>query len=141
MKKRIVAALASVLISKTPVLAQTAIEMNQTLDQLFGEHKPYADFLTRLQKAIAASDKESIAELIDYPLQIKIGGKAVKIKDKQHFVTDYDEVITQTIKDVVAKQTYATLFVNWQGAAIGDGKIWFSSVGKNKKIRVTAIND
>jgi hypothetical protein len=50
------------------------------------------------------------------------------------------------VKGAVAKQTYATLFANWQGVSIGDGEIWFSGICSNEAckqqtVRITAIND
>ncbi|MCR5857319.1 hypothetical protein [Mesorhizobium sp. J428] len=45
------------------------------------------------------------------------------------------------MKSSVAKQTYATLFANWQGVCIGDGEVWFSGVGDANVIRITAITD
>lgn len=140
MRKLLVAALAGLLLS-SPVFAQSAADMDKSLDQLFGAHKPYAEFFTKLQTAIAASDKATVAGLVDYPFQARIGDKAVKIRDAAHFIADYDRVITAKVKAAVAKQTYATLFANWQGVMIGDGEIWFSGIGDGKQVKITAIND
>jgi len=79
--------------------------------------------------------------MVDYPFQARIGGKAVKIRDAAHFVSDYDKIVTAKVKQAVAQQTYAGLFANWQGVSIGDGEIWFSGVGKDNKVKITAIND
>lgn len=119
--------------------AQSAAETNETLDTLFGSHAPYQQFFETLQKAIAAGDKKTVALMVDYPFRARIGGKAVKINDAVHFATDYDKIITLRVKQAVTRQTYQTLFVNWQGVAIGDGEVWFSGVGDT--IGITAIND
>lgn len=140
MKRLLVSALAVLLLS-SPVFAQSAADMDKSLDQLFGAHKPYAEFFTKLQTAIAAGDKATVAGLVDYPFQARIGDKAVKIRDAAHFIADYDRVITAKVKAAVAKQTYATLFANWQGVMIGDGEIWFSGVGDGKQVKIIAIND
>lgn len=126
--------------------AQSAAEVNSSLDSLFGDHKPYEQFFTKLKKAVAEGGKETVASMIDYPFQARIKGKAVKIRDQKQFVADYDQIITSKVKDAVAKQTYATLIANWQGVMIGDGEIWFSGICNdatcNKStIRITAIND
>jgi hypothetical protein len=126
--------------------AQTAGEVNQSLDQLFGDHKPYQAFFAKLQKAVADTDKATVAGLISYPFQARIKGKAVKIRDAQHFIADYDKVITAKVAGAVAKQSYATLFANAQGVMIGDGEVWFSGVCsdsscKQQTIQITAIND
>lgn len=141
MKKILIAAFTGLLALSSPSFAQSAADVDKSLDQLFGEHKPYADFLATLQAAVASDDKKGVAGLVDYPFQARIGGKSVKIKDADHFVADYDKVITAKVKAAVAKQTYATLFANWQGVMIGDGEIWFSGVGDGKQVRIIAIND
>lgn len=140
MKRLLVAALAVLLLS-SPVFAQSAADMNKSLDQLFGAHKPYAEFFAKLQAAIAAGDKATVAGLVDYPFQARIGDKAIKVRDAAHFIADYDRVITAKVKAAVAKQTYATLFANWQGVMIGDGEIWFSGIGDGKQVKIIAIND
>lgn len=125
----------------SPSLAQTAGETNQTLDTLFGSHAAYQQFFDKLQKAVGTSDKQTVASMVDYPFRARISGKAVKINDAAHFVADYDRIITNKVKQAVAKQTYPTLFANWQGVSIGDGEVWFSGVGESNTIKITAIND
>lgn len=120
--------------------AQTAAEVDQQLDELFGEHKQYRTFLEQLQRAVAADDKQAVAAMIDYPFAARINGKAVKIRDPKHFVADYDKVITPKIREAVAKQRYEDLFANWQGVMIGDGEIWFSGIGDGSTVKIIAIN-
>ncbi|WP_026872945.1 hypothetical protein [Inquilinus limosus] len=132
--------------SPGPAGAQSVAEVNSTLDSLFGDHKPYERFFTELKKAIAESDKETVASMVDYPFQARINGKAVKLRDKEHFVADYDQIITPKVKNAVAKQTYETLFANWQGVMIGDGVVWFSGICNDatcnkSEVRIIAIND
>ncbi|KKX30277.1 hypothetical protein [Rhizobium sp. LC145] len=144
MNKTLILAFAGVLALSAPAMAQTAADTDKSLDSLFGDHKPYADFLAKLQKAVASDDKETVANMVDYPFQARIAGKAVKIKDARHFVADYDKVVTAKVKASIAKQTYPTLFANWQGVMIGDGEVWFSEVGKDEKhmaVKIIAIND
>ncbi|OHV84470.1 hypothetical protein [Rhizobium sp. LCM 4573] len=144
MKKALILAFTGILALSAPAIAQTAADTDKSLDGLFGDHKPYADFLAKLQKAVAADDKETVASMVDYPFQARIGGKAVKINDARHFIADYDKVVTAKVKGAVAKQTYPTLFANWQGVMIGDGEVWFSEIGKDEQhmaVKIIAIND
>lgn len=144
MKKAMILLVSGLLAMSAPVLAQTAADTNKSLDSLFGDHKPYADFFSKLQTAVGAGDKQTVAGMVDYPFQARIGGKAVKINDTKHFVADYDKIITAKVKGAVAKQTYPTLFASWQGVMIGDGEVWFAETGKDEKhmaVKITAIND
>lgn len=124
-----------------PVLANPVAEMNNTLDTLFGDHTRYHTFFDNLKKAVAAGDKAAVAAVIEYPFQVRIGGKSLKIRDAAHFIADYDQVITAKVKHALQGQTYETLFANWQGVMVGEGEIWFSGVGDADVIKVTAIND
>lgn len=134
--------LVSVALLTGSAAAQTATETNKTFDALFGSHVPYQQFFGKLQEAVGASDKQAVASMVDYPFRARISGKAVKLKDAAHFMADYDKIITAKVKQSIAKQTYATLFANWQGVSIGDGEVWFSGVGDDgSTIKITAIND
>ncbi|EXL03629.1 hypothetical protein [Aquamicrobium defluvii] len=137
----IAAATLVALAAPLPVLANPVNEMNSTLDTLFGDHARYRTFFDNLKKAVAAGDKATVAAMIDYPFQARIGGKSLKIRDTAHFVADYDQIITAKVKHAVQGQTYETLFANWQGVMVGDGEIWFSGVGDADVIKITAIND
>ncbi|MEO9341023.1 hypothetical protein ABFT80_26875 [Mesorhizobium sp. SB112] len=121
--------------------AQTAAEVDSSLDDLFGAHAPYRHFFEQLQKAVASDDKAAVAAMVDYPFQARINGRAVKLRDAAHFVADFDKIVTSKVKQAIAGQTYATLFANWQGVMIGDGELWFSGVGDGNVVKITAIND
>ncbi|TWG91113.1 hypothetical protein L598_006000000090 [Mesorhizobium sp. J18] len=126
--------------------AQSTAEVNNTLDDLFGEHAPYHEFFEKLKKAVAEHDKQTVASMVDYPFKARINGKAVTIRDAAHFAADYDEVFTNKVRDAVAKQTYENLSANWQGVMIGDGEVWFSGICNNdacekQTVRIIAVND
>lgn len=144
MRKSILGITAATLVALAaplPVLANPAAEMNNTLDTLFGDHTRYHTFFDNLKKAVAADDKAVVAAMIEYPFQVRIGGKSLKIRDAAHFIADYDQVITAKVKHALQGQTYETLFANWQGVMVGQGEIWFSGVADADVIKVTAIND
>ncbi|MBB3105350.1 putative component of type VI protein secretion system [Azomonas macrocytogenes] len=122
-------------------LTQSAADTDKIFDQLFGEHKPYADFFAKLQGAFASDDQAMVASLVDYPFQTRIGEKSVKIRDTAHFVANYDEIVTTKVKNAVAKQDYASLFANWQGVMVGNGELWFSGIGEKGNVKIIAINN
>lgn len=146
LKRTRVAALVIGLAGSTAAWAQSAEEMDQTLDALYGAHAPYHGFFEALQQAVAADDKQAVAAMVDYPFQARIDGKAVTISDAAHFAEDYDKVFTARVKEAVANQTYPALFANWQGVMIGDGEVWFGGVCSDaaceqQTVRIIAVND
>lgn len=141
MKTVLIAALSSFIALSAPATAQTDADMNKRLDETEGGHKPFAEFFPKLQKAIASDDKAAVAAMVNYPFVAYSKTGSVQIKDAKHFIADYDKLITAKVKAAVAKQTYATLFTNWQGVMIGDGEIWFDQVGDSMEVKVYAINN
>ncbi|NTG30071.1 hypothetical protein G6L33_22875 [Agrobacterium rhizogenes] len=120
--------------------AQTVSDMNNTLDTLFGDHARYQTFFEQLQNAVASDDKQAIASMVEYPILARIKGKAIKIRDHKQFEANYARIMTQKVKEAVARQNYPLLFANWQGVSVGEGEIWFSGMGKNI-VKIAAIND
>ena len=74
--------------------AQTAADMDARLDTLFGEHASYRGFFDKLKQAVAAGDKAAVAAMADYPFRTRLDGKAATLRDAEHFIADYDRLIT-----------------------------------------------
>lgn len=120
-------------------MAQSAAEMNETLDTLFGEHERLETFFSDLQHAIANDDAAGLAAMVSYPISVKIDGESTSIGSEGEFVADFDRILTPGVKEAVEAQSYETLFANWQGVMIGDGEIWFAIV--DDEPRIIAINN
>jgi hypothetical protein len=119
--------------------AQSASEMNETLDTIFGEHERFETFFTDLKAAVADDDAAALAQMISYPISMEIEGESTEIAEDTSFVADFDKIFTPDVKDAVASQSYETLFANWQGVMIGDGEVWFSIV--DDAVKIIAINN
>lgn len=122
-----------------PALAQSATEVNETPDTLFGEHERLETFFTELQQTVTNDDADALAQMIAYPISVTVDGESVEIARESDFVADFHQIFTSDVKDAVTSQSYETLFANWQGVMIGDGEVWFSIVDDAPKI--TAINN
>ncbi len=129
----------------TPVVAQDRRAVDARLDELFGSHKPVAEFLAMLQRAVAAGNRQEVASLIEYPLQTRIAGHSVTLRNANQLTARYDALFTPRVITAIRDQTYAELFVRDQGVAIGSGQLWFSGVCndehcRSSRVRITAIN-
>lgn len=120
-------------------VAQSATEVNEALDTLFGEHERLETFFSDVQQAVTDDDADAVAQMVAYPISISIDGETVDIAEESQFVADFDQIFTAEVKDAVRSQNYKTLFANWEGVMIGDGEVWFSIVDDAPKI--TAINN
>lgn len=120
-------------------------KLDNRMDYLFGEHKIHKEFFFEMKKAVLNSDSLKVADLIKYPITIKINGKKTKIKNNREFLKHYSRIIDAHIIETVRNQKYAELFANYQGVMIGNGEIWFSGVCldpkcKNTVVKIIAVN-
>lgn len=73
--------------------------------------------------------------MIEYPFQVPIDGKSLKIRDTVHFIADYDQDITAKANHALKGQNYEMVFANWQGAIVGEVELWFSDLDNADAIK------
>lgn len=99
-------------------------------DNMLGNPAEFRTFLNRLKKAVAASDKRTLAKMMKYPLRVTRDD--LKISTEKDFIDNYDLIFTPPVVAAVKKQSYGDLFVRDQGASVGNGEIWFTGVCADK---------
>jgi hypothetical protein len=119
---------ACALLSPTPVAAQTsAADLNKSIDMLIGDHVKVQHLLTDLQQSVASHNAAGVAALVHYPIKVNPGKRPFVVKSPKAFIADYDRIITQDISEAILKQKYDALFVNSQGAMLGEGEVWITN--------------
>ena len=118
--------------------------VDQTIDNVLGDHAAYRAVIDALQQAVAAKDAAAVSKLVDYPFTASIDGKRTKIADAQAFVSQYDRIVTPAIARAIGEQRYGDLFVNAKGVMLGRGEAWLNGVCKDAAcehvdVRVVAI--
>jgi hypothetical protein len=99
--------------------------------------KAFLEIYEKIREALAAGDKEALADLVLYPLNV--GQK--QIKDKADFLKNYDKIITASVIQAVQEQKTDELFVNYQGVMAGDGQMWFGATADTpQKYGIIAVN-
>lgn len=106
--------------------------INDSIDNVLGDHTRYQAAIAHLQQAVAAKDAAAAAALVDYPFTATIDGKKTAIKDADAFVAQYDKIVTPAIADTIVKQKYAELMVSGKGVMFGSGEAWLNGVCKDK---------
>jgi hypothetical protein len=96
-------------------------------------------FLAQLQAAVQANDKDKIAGMISYPLNVIHAGKRARIRDKQTFLARYDNIFDEHIRQTILKQSARCLFGNANGEMIGNGEVWFSEMGDGS-VKIITVN-
>jgi hypothetical protein len=123
--------------AQTTPTAPTALD--KSIDLSVGDHVKVHTILTTLQQAVAKHDAAAVASLIHYPIKVNPGKKPFTIKNEKSFIKDYDGIITHDIQDAILKQKYENLFVNSQGAMIGDGEVWITGFCRDKSCKQSDI--
>lgn len=126
------------------ITADDPTAVNQSIDDLLGNHERYQAVIQQFQKAVADNDAASVASLVNYPFTATIDGKRIKIADRQAFVQQYDKIVTPAIAAAITQQKYSQLMVNYKGVMFGSGEAWINGICKDKAckqvdVRVVAI--
>lgn len=88
-------------------------------------------YYANLQRAVAKGDKAAVAARVHYPLTVfnhddDATNKKMVIKTKAQFLNNYNKIFTEDVRENLAETSFSELFVNWKGASVDDGDIWFT---------------
>jgi hypothetical protein len=123
-----------------PGRTQTALtDLDKSIDLSVGDHTKVHTILTQLQQAVAKHNASTVASLVHYPIKVNPGKKPFTVKNQKEFIKDYDRILTHDIEDAIFKQKYENLFVNSQGAMIGDGEVWITGFCRDKSCKQSDI--
>lgn len=84
-------------------------------------------FLPRLQKAVQADERKTVAALVRYPLRAWNGKRTVSIRDRRELLAQYPAIFTADLRKVIAAARVETAFANWQGVMWESGRIWIAA--------------
>jgi len=97
------------------------------------------DFLETIREAAKTDDKAAIATLVRYPFTTyKMGEIQAQYDSSDELLADFDSVVTDGVWAEIEGARYEDIFVNYQGAMIGNGAVWFMNYGDG--IQIKAIN-
>jgi hypothetical protein len=119
--------------------AASTTALDKSIDLSVGDHVKVQQLLTQLQSAVAKHNAPAVAALVHYPIKVNPGKKPFTVKNEKAFIKDYDDIITHDIQDAILKQKYENLFVNSQGAMIGDGEVWITGFCRDKSCKLSDI--
>lgn len=94
-------------------------------------------FLAQLQKAASSEEPATLVSLVQFPVQVGASGDMIS---KARFLEDYQKILNDRAKRVLASQKVETLFRDERGIAIGSGEIWFNYLSGVDEFRVTMFN-
>lgn len=102
--------------------------------------KAFVKMFEIAKTAVAADDKEAVAELVLFPLRVN-AETSREVTSKEAFIAQYDTIITDPVKAALAKQKVDELFVRDQGVMVGAGEIWFGASAEEPQVYgIIAVN-
>jgi hypothetical protein len=104
------------------------------------------NFASKIQGYVINDDKQQLAEVIAYPINVKINDKVTKIQNKDDFIKSYDKIFHSNYKQAISNASTKYMFANWQGVMFGEGlyNVWINEVTSTEgssKLMITAINN
>jgi hypothetical protein len=60
-----------------------------------------AQFVASLQQAVARNDRNTVAGMVRYPIEVQAGGLQIPVSDASSFVKIYDSVMSQAVRQAV----------------------------------------
>jgi uncharacterized protein YyaL (SSP411 family) len=115
-------------------------DIDKSISDNIGDPAKFQQVMTALKQAVEKHDAAAVAALVSYPITVDPRTKtAVRVRTPQAFVARYDKIITPHIADVIEKQKYEDLFVNYQGAMFGTGEVWIAGICKDKACKQSDI--
>ena len=139
-------AVAAALLVATPVLAQTADDVNAQIDTVLGPHEIYRTAVETIQKALTEGNIDAIAGYIPFGEPIKVNGEDVVIADEADLNDQFETLFNDKVINAVTGQDYGSLFVNQDGIMFGEGELWLTGVCLDDScedvfVNISAINN
>ena len=141
-----VLALAASILVASPVLAQTADDVNAQIDTVLGPHEIYQTAVETIQKALTEGNIDAVAGYIPFGEPIKVNGEDVVIADGADLNDKFETLFNDKVINAVTGQDYGSLFVNQDGIMFGDGELWLTGVCLDDTcadvfVNISAINN
>jgi hypothetical protein len=98
------------------------------------------DFAKKVIELIENDERQELADIIQYPLNINLDGKKIYIKDKDAFLENYSLIFNDKFKLQIKDADTENVWGNSVGYIIGNGDIWFANDSSDGKLKIIAIN-
>jgi hypothetical protein len=100
-----------------------------------------AQFIATLQRAVSRNDRQAVAGMVSYPLEVRAGTLQIPVADSAAFVKLYESLITSGMKSVISRarvpaggQKSASVTTGSNGALTFEGALTIAPAGGGFKI-------
>jgi hypothetical protein len=131
-KKLLLWAVAALVLSVIPALAQSDAEVDARIDAVLGDHTLYRAAFDGIRTALAEGDASAFAAWVSYPARVVADGEAMVIGGEAQFVEHFDNILTDEIRAAITDQKWQDLFVNADGVMFGNGQVWLNGICRDE---------
>jgi hypothetical protein len=86
-------------------------------------------FVAKLQKAVGAGDRSTVAGMVRYPLRVnRDAAHHILVAGVAELMKQYDAVFTPTIRQAIVAEKLATMSGGRDGVAIKAGLVWIAGM-------------
>jgi hypothetical protein len=122
-------ALALALLLAVPASAQSEEAVFERIETIQGDAEGFGEAFAALQDAFLMGDPaKALADLANYPLEIAANGELYDIIAPEDLIGNFDTLISEDTRSVLAGQNYADLIVTSEGVGFGDGVLWMANI-------------
>jgi hypothetical protein len=118
--------------------------IESTIDKRYplveGTTEDVETFAKEIKSYIKNDKRKEFAELIHYPISVKIQNANKTIYTPDEFIQSYEDIITDHFKYKIDVSYTRYLFSNDMGVMMGNGDIWFNSL-EGKGLKIIAVNN
>lgn len=84
--------------------------------------------LQKLQKAVGAGDRATVAGMVNYPLRINHGpDDHTTLRTRADLLKHYDEVFAPEVRRAVVAEKLTDVLGSTEGVPLGKGAVWLAS--------------
>ena len=85
-------------------------------------------FVWDLADLLAKEDREAVADLIYYPVNVTVSGGTYRVETPEELLDYYDEAIGTQIEVLIEQLDYHRIFAHNGLISVGEGAAWFGPV-------------
>lgn len=102
---------------------------------------PAEAFFARFQKALATDERETVADMVLYPVKLRVGSKQMVAKDKAQFLQLYDSLFKAQTRAMLLGEHGTDLTAWWEGIGDPGVLVQFSPVSGRDEFLITHLAD
>jgi hypothetical protein len=85
-------------------------------------------FFHNFQSALREGDRQRVAALVDYPIQVSIHHKPVLIRNQAQLLAHFDRIFDEGVLCTILNGDEKDVWGTWQGFTVDVGSVWFEGI-------------